>query len=175
MDLLKTIRAVGRENRTKMRPVMTANPDHPEEDFDRDHDMTIGRGRILVAVAHRREGFDTEEKCLRKRARRHLGDGRATHGVEQGEERVEHQIGNDKEKGELGPGKREDPVIAVAPITSCRVDLEKFNSSGANRDGSAYSSHVSLMYVSAGAVSTIRNAGKGNNRYQISAAPGKKD
>src|SRR6266853_880233 len=91
-------------------------PHRPDENLDRDDDMAKEGSRKHVTVAHRGECLDAEEKGRPKGAGRHFADGAGTEGIEQREERIEHEIAADEKKRELRPAKREDPVIAIAPI-----------------------------------------------------------
>src|SRR5438445_11620750 len=66
IDLLNKIRAVGRENRTKMRPVMTASQEHAGNDFNDGKEVTIERLRIHVAVADGGQRLHTEKESVEK-------------------------------------------------------------------------------------------------------------
>ena len=67
-----------------------------------------------------------EEESVRERAGRHLGDAVSTHGIQDGEENVDGEIGARDEGGKLRPAQRQDPMIGITPFTFPGVDLEEF-------------------------------------------------
>src|SRR5204862_663180 len=50
------------------------DPDHAEEDLDRNHNVPINRRRIVVTITNGSKRLDAEEEGLGERARRQVGD-----------------------------------------------------------------------------------------------------
>ncbi len=57
---------MGREKRTKMRPVIAASKNTPGHDFDRADDVTVKRLRIHVAIANRGQRLHAEKEVIKK-------------------------------------------------------------------------------------------------------------
>ena len=53
---------------------------------------------------------------------------------EHGKKTVEHEIDATDKGGELRPGKREEPLVGVAPFPCLGVELKKFDLARADRD-----------------------------------------